>query len=171
MGLAPTTSTTMMLGLGDALAVALLEARGFSSSEFHALHPGGRLGARLLRVADIMHPRPAVPVVAPGSRMDQVLIAMTGGSFGCALVADGEDRLAGIVTDGDLRRHMAPNLPELAVEQVMSRRPRSVMPSTLAAEALAVMNRRAITALPVVDDQGRLAGIVHIHDCLRAGIA
>ncbi len=171
MGLAPTTSTTMMMALGDALAVALLERKGFSADDFQQLHPGGRLGRRLLKVADIMHEGPAVPLVAINMAMADAILAMTAKSFGCVGITDGAGRLAGIVTDGDLRRHMGDGLLRASVAEVMSRRPKTIRPQALAAEALARMNQSAITSLFVVDGANKPLGIVHIHDCLRAGIA
>ncbi|HYL33387.1 MAG TPA: KpsF/GutQ family sugar-phosphate isomerase [Stellaceae bacterium] len=171
MGLAPTTSTTMMMALGDALAVALLERKGFSADDFHELHPGGRLGRRLLKVADIMHDGSAMPLVPIETAMADAILAMTAKSFGCVGIVDGTGRLAGVVTDGDLRRHMGDNLLRAGVAEVMSRRPKTIRPQALAAEALATMNQNAITSLFVVDAASKPLGILHIHDCLRAGIA
>jgi arabinose-5-phosphate isomerase len=170
LGLAPTTSTTMMLALGDALAVALLERKGFSVDDFKVLHPGGRLGRRLLRVADIMHQGAAVPLVPRGTPMTEAVLVMTAKSFGCVGVV-AQERLVGIVTDGDLRRHMEDDLLARTVEEVMTAAPKTIGPAALAAEALGIMNEFAITSLMVVEDDGRPAGILHIHDCLRAGIA
>jgi len=170
MGLAPTTSTTMMLGLGDAMAVALLERKGFGADDFHVLHPGGRLGRRLLRVSDVMHGGDEVPLVVGETVMAEVLITMTAKRFGCVAVIDPEGLLAGIITDGDLRRHMRADLLDLTAEQVMTRDPRTIRPEALASEALGLMNARSITNLFVVE-AGRPVGIVHIHDCLRAGVA
>jgi arabinose-5-phosphate isomerase len=171
MGLAPTTSTTIMMALGDALAIALLERRGFSPADFRLLHPGGRLGRRLLRVADIMHVGDAVPLVSPTTRMSAAILVMTAKSFGCVGVCDGDGRLAGIVTDGDLRRHMADSLLSRDVGAIMNTPPKTIAPAALAAEALGLMNRSAITSLFVVDERGRPVGFLHMHDCLRAGIA
>ena len=169
MGLAPTTSTTMTLALGDAIAIALLERRGFSASDFRVLHPGGQIGRRLLRVADIMHGEEEVPLIASDAPMAEVIVLMTAKSFGCAGILDKNGRLGGIITDGDLRRHMEPGLLGLAARDVMTPRPKTIRPDALAAEALGVMNQRTITSLFVVED-GRPVGILHIHDCLRAGI-
>lgn len=169
MGLAPTTSTTMTLALGDALAIALLKRRRFNDADFRLLHPGGQLGRALLRAGDIMHTGLEVPTVAPDDTMDQVLLVMTAKHFGCAGVVE-DGRLAGIITDGDLRRHMAPDLLQTPAARIMTREPVTVSPDMLAAEALAILNDRAITALFVVDN-GRVAGILHIHDILAAGIA
>lgn len=171
MGLAPTTSTTLMLALGDALAVALLERRGFSAADFRVFHPGGKLGKRLLKVADLMHGSDSVPLVGEDARMAQALLTMTAKSFGCTGVVDAQGRLRGIVTDGDLRRHMDDDLMSRSVAEVMTGRPKTVGPNALAAEALALMNEKAITSLFVIDSESRPVGIVHIHDCLRAGVA
>jgi arabinose-5-phosphate isomerase len=171
MGLAPTTSTTMMMALGDALAVALLERKGFTSSDFQRLHPGGQLGRRLLKVADIMHGGDNLPLVPESCAMSDAILTMTTKSFGCVGITDRDGRLAGVITDGDLRRHMGDGLLRAGVSQVMSPRPKTIRPQALAAEALAVMNEHAITSLFAVDDQGKPLGILHIHDCLRAGVA
>ncbi len=170
MGLAPTTSTTVMLALGDAIAVALLERKGFSAENFHVFHPGGRLGQRLVRVRDIMHDGVAVPLAAFDTAMSEALLIMTAKSFGCVGITDGDGALAGIVTDGDLRRHMSDDLLALSARTVMTPSPKVIAPDALAAEALAVMNKASITSLFVVADR-RPVGIVHIHDCLRAGVA
>lgn len=175
MGLAPTTSTTLMLALGDALAVALIERRNFSATDFSALHPGGSLGKRLQKVADLMHPGEEVPLVQAQTPMSEALLIMTRKSFGCVGVVEensspGAGRLLGIITDGDLRRHMAPDLLQYAVETVMTPAPKVIGPQALADEALALMNHRSITSLFVVDAEQRPVGIIHIHDCLRAGI-
>ncbi|MBM3482416.1 MAG: KpsF/GutQ family sugar-phosphate isomerase [Alphaproteobacteria bacterium] len=169
LGLAPTTSTTMMLALGDALVVALLERRGFTAEDFQAFHPGGKLGRRLLRVGDIMHGGAAVPAISAGATMADALIVMTGKGFGCVGALDEAGRLVGIITDGDLRRHMGEGLIGRTVADVMTARPKFVRPSAFAAEALAVMNQRQITSLFVLEDD-RPVGILHVHDCLRAGI-
>ncbi|GAC1343254.1 MAG: KpsF/GutQ family sugar-phosphate isomerase [Acetobacteraceae bacterium] len=173
LGLAPTTSTTMQLALGDALAVALLTRRGFSQTDFSAFHPGGKLGAQLKRVADLMHRGDAVPLAPLDLPMDRALLLMTGKGFGVlgALADDG--RLAGVLTDGDLRRAMGPDLLHRRVQDVMNRTPRTIASTALAAEALRAMNDgpRPVTSLFVVDADGRPEGIVHIHDLLRAGVA
>ncbi len=173
MGLAPTTSTTMMMALGDALAVALLERKGFSASDFHALHPGGQLGRRLLRVADLMRQGDAMPLVPLGTVMSEAILTMTEKSLGCVGIIDAEGNLAGIITDGDLRRHMGGDLLRSTVEAIMSPAPKTIRPQALAAEALGRMNapQRPITSLFVVDDEKRPLGVVHIHDLLRAGVA
>jgi arabinose-5-phosphate isomerase len=174
MGLAPTTSTTMQMALGDALAVALLTRRGFGPSDFRQIHPGGKLGARLRRVRELMHTGDELPLVAPELRMDAALLVMTEKRFGCLGVVGEEGRLAGIVTDFDLRRAMATDLLTRRVEAVMNRTPFTIGPDTLAAEALHDMmhaRARPITTLFVVDAAGRPIGILHIHDLLRAGVA
>nr|WP_246504040.1 KpsF/GutQ family sugar-phosphate isomerase [Plastoroseomonas arctica] len=173
MGLAPTTSTTMQLALGDAIAVALLTRHGFSESDFRVFHPGGKLGARLTRVRDLMHAGSDVPLAPKTMPMDRAIIAMTEKRFGCLGITDSEGRLAGIVTDGDLRRALDAEAPLLGrtAGEVMTRAPRAVAPETLAAEALRLMNERSITVLFVVDAAGAPVGILHIHDLLRAGVA
>lgn len=174
LGLAPTTSTTAMLALGDALAVALLERRGFSADDYQVLHPGGSLGRRLLRVLDVMHVGDQMPLTRPDILMSEALLVMTAKHFGCVGVVDGAGKLVGIVTDGDLRRHMGGALLEKRVGDVMTRGPQTIRPRALAAEALNLMNSRGIDnrgigCLFVVED-GRPVGILNIHDCLRAGV-
>ena len=171
MGLAPTTSTTMMLALGDALAVALLDCKGFSSQDFHTLHPGGMLGRRLMRVADLMHGSDELPLTRPETPMRDALLIMTTRRFGCVGVTQPDGPLTGIVTDGDLRRHMNPDLLKQTAGEVMTPEPKTIAPQALAAEALGLMNRQSITSLFVVDAAQTPVGILHIHDCLRAGIA
>ncbi|WP_230530745.1 KpsF/GutQ family sugar-phosphate isomerase [Microvirga roseola] len=170
LGLAPTTSTTMTLALGDALAVALLEQRGFTAADFRLFHPGGKLGQRLLKVVDLMHVGEEIPLCSVGTSMSEVLMIMTGRRFGCVGVQNQAGKLVGIVTDGDLRRHMGGNLLDQLVEDVMTQAPVSVLPGALAASALEVMNSRGITTLFVVDDDSPV-GVLHVHDLLRAGIA
>ena len=170
-GLAPTTSTTMQIALGDALAVALLEARGFTAEDFRQFHPGGKLGARLTFVRNLMHHGDAVPLVASGASMAEAILVMTARGFGCVGVTDGAGRLIGIVTDGDLRRHMRPDLTTLVVDQVMSRAPRVISGDDLAVEAIEMLNVNRITAVMVTDSERRPTGIVHMHDLLRAGVA
>lgn len=170
MGLAPTTSTTMMMTLGDALALALLERKGFSSADFQLFHPGGRLGRRLLRVRDIMHKEAEIPLVSPAERMSEAILVMTARSFGCVGVCEREGQLVGVITDGDLRRHMGDSLLCQTVQEVMHRNPKTITAAALAADALGLMNRFAITSLFVVDETGRPIGFLHMHDCLRAGV-
>jgi arabinose-5-phosphate isomerase len=173
MGLAPTTSTTMQMALGDALAVALLTRRGFTAADFGRIHPGGRLGARLRRVRELMHSGEAMPLASPETPMDGALLLMTGKGFGCLGVTDDTGCLVGIVTDGDLRRAMGPRLLERTVGEVMTRTPRTIHPDALAVEALRALNAppRSVLALFVVDNAGRPVGLLHVHDLLRAGIA
>ena len=168
IGLAPTTSTTVMLALGDCLAVALLERKGFSAEDFHDLHPGGKLGSTLIKVADIMHTGDALPLADAETPMGEALLVMTKKGFGCVGVTTSEGLLSGIVTDGDLRRHMD-GLLARTVGEVMTKAPTAIRAQALAAEALGVMNAGAITNLFVVE-RGRPVGILHIHDCLRAGL-
>lgn len=168
-GLAPTTSTLLQLALGDALAVLLLERRGFSASDFRIFHPGGKLGARLLKVADLMHQGTEMPLVRFGTPMSDVLIEITGKRFGCCGVLDDSGRLAGIVTDGDLRRHMSADLLTQPAEAVMTRSPLVVRPEDLASAALGLMNRRPVTVVFAVAEDAPV-GILHIHDILRAGV-
>ncbi len=171
MGLAPTTSTTMMLALGDALAVALMERRGFSEEEYRTFHPGGQLGKILLKVSDVMHGFDALPLIALDRPMAEAIIVMTERGFGCAGAVDGAGRLVGIITDGDLRRHMGPGLTESTVGAVMTHGPKTIDPDALAAEALGLMNMsdRPFTAMFVVEDE-KPVGIVSVHDLLRAGV-
>ncbi len=171
VGLAPTTSTTMTLALGDALAVALMEHRAFTPEDFAGLHPGGRLGARLATVGDLMHAGEAMPLIGPQAPMAEALIEMSRKGFGVVGVVDDAGALVGIVTDGDLRRHMA-GLLERRVEAVMTRAPRTIPVTALASEALAAMNAKKITTLfaTTADAPERPAGILHVHDCLRAGV-
>src|SRR6516164_7039401 len=171
MGLAPTTSTTMMMTLGDALALALLERKGFSSADFRLFHPGGMLGRRLLRVRDIMHAGEEIPLVSPDAPMSDAILVMTAKSFGCVGVCDAKGCLIGVVTDGDLRRHMGVSLLERSVAEVMHRKPKTIAATALAMDALGLMNRFAITSLFVFDEDERPVGFLHMHDCLRAGVA
>ncbi len=170
MGLAPTTSTTLLLALGDAIAVALLERKGFSPADFHVLHPGGKLGRLLLKVADLMHSGDELPLVSGDMKMDQTLLVMTAKRLGCVGVVDGDGRLEGVITDGDLRRHMSSKLLELSASDVMTGGAKTISSDTLASEALGLMNTAAITNLFVVENT-KLLGVIHIHDCLRAGVA
>lgn len=171
MGLAPTTSTTMMMTLGDALAIALLERKGFSSADFRLFHPGGRLGRRLLRVGDVMHTEAEIPLVSLGTRMSEAILVMTAKSFGCVGVCDCGGHLVGVITDGDLRRHMGRSLLERTVTDIMHRKPKTIAATALALDALGLMNRSAITSLFVIGKDERPIGFLHMHDCLRAGVA
>ena len=168
--LAPTTSTLMQHALGDALAIALLESRGFTALDFRVFHPGGRLGAMLKFVRDIMHTGNEIPLACVGARMSEAIAEMTAKTFGCVGIVDHDGRLAGIITDGDLRRHMSANLLELKVEDVMTKGPKTVRPDQLVSEALELLNSMQKTQLIVVD-AGKPVGVVHFHDLLRAGVA
>jgi arabinose-5-phosphate isomerase len=169
-GLAPTTSTVMQLSVGDALAVALLESRGFTARDFREFHPGGKLGARLLSVDTLMHTGDDMPLVKLGASMADVILAISGKRMGCVAVVDGEGMLAGIVTDGDLRRKMSANIMDQPLESVMTANPLTILSGELASSALEIMNNRKITVLFVVSD-GKPLGAVHIHDLLKAGVA
>ena len=170
IGMAPTTSTTMALALGDALAVAIMEKRGFQHDHFRVFHPGGKLGAQLLTVEQLMHTGDALPLIAEDTRMSDALLVMTAKSFGVVGLVDASGVLAGIITDGDLRRNMA-GLMEKTARQVAYASPRTIRPHALAAEALGIMNDKKITCLFVVDEASKPVGLIHIHDCLRAGVA
>jgi arabinose-5-phosphate isomerase len=171
LGCAPTTSTTMMLALGDALALCLLTARGFTLNDFRQYHPGGKLGSRLVSVADLMHVGAEMPLATPDALMSQALLTMTGKRLGCLGLTGPDGRLAGLITDGDLRRHMSPTLMETPCSEVMTKNPITFTPGMLAAKALAVMQAKGITNAFVVNDFGRPVGVVHIHDCLAAGVS
>ena len=168
--LAPTTSTLMQLALGDALAIALLESRGFTAIDFGIFHPRGRLGAVLKFIRDVMHPGESVPLIARGALMSEAIVEMSAKGFGCVAVTEPDGRLAGVITDGDLRRHMGAGLLSAPVDKIMTAAPKTVRPDQLVSEALQLLNNSKITALIVVD-AGRPVGIVHFHDLLRAGAA
>ncbi|MGH6878068.1 MAG: KpsF/GutQ family sugar-phosphate isomerase [Rhizomicrobium sp.] len=173
MGLAPTTSTTLMLILGDALAVALMERRGFTSDQYRDLHPGGSLGRLLIRVGDIMHGGEDLPLVDEASRLEHVLQVMREKRFGCAGIVDREGRLTGIFTDGDLQRAVGRITPDSVIAEWMTKSPKTAGPADLAAQALAAMNHHQINVLFVTepsDSLRRPRGILHLHDCLRAGL-
>jgi len=173
MGLAPTTSTTMMLALGDALAVGLMERKGFTRDHYRVFHPGGRLGKQLIKVKSLMHSGAEMPLVPTGTPMREALVTMAGRSFGCIGIVGkagrDKDKLLGIITDGDLRRHIEGDLLAQKVDAVMTRKPMTIGQDLLAVEALREMNSRRITAFFVVDGS-RPVGILHMHDCVRAGI-
>ncbi len=169
LGVAPTTSTTMMMAVGDALAVVLYEARGFTREAFGVFHPGGSLGQRLLAVGDIMIPRDRAPILTPGQLMSDAVMRMTEAGLGLVLVEDAGTGDLGIITDGDLRRHMAPDLLSRTVAAVMTRDPVSIGPDRLAIDALMTMSERKVTAL-VVAEAGRLVGLIRMHDCLSRGV-
>ncbi len=167
---APTTSTTMMIALGDAISVALVKRRGFSKQDFSVFHPGGKLGKAFIRVSDLMHAASELPLVRETDIMPDILLIMTSKRFGCAGVIKADGTLSGIITDGDLRRHMQPDLLNKSAKNVMKESPLTIRPQALAAEALAIMNERSITSLFVTEAE-KPVGIIHIHDCLRAGVA
>jgi arabinose-5-phosphate isomerase len=169
-GLAPTTSTTMQLALGDCLAMALLEAKGFTPQEFKAFHPGGSLGASLKYVSDVMHTGDRIPIARDIDAMSAALVVMTQKSLGCLGITDSKGKLIGMVTDGDLRRHMGENLVSRRTVDIMTKSPKTVKPGMLASAALEMINASRITALFVVE-RGKPVGVVHVHDLLRAGIA
>ena len=169
-GLAPTTSTLMQLALGDCLAIALLESKGFTARDFKLLHPGGQLGARLKFVGDLMHKADRLPLATRDTAMAEAIVVMTEKAFGCLGVVDEHGRLVGIVTDGDLRRHMGDALLAQSAGTIMTAAPKTVSPDLLASAALELINSSSITAVFVVED-GRPVGILHIHDLLRAGVA
>jgi arabinose-5-phosphate isomerase len=169
--LAPTTSTLMQQALGDALAIALLDSRGFTALEFANFHPGGRLGAMLKFVRDLMHTGDEIPLARVGTRIADAIAEMTAKTFGCVGIVGPDGRLEGIITDGDLRRHLGvAGVLDRSVEAVMTRRPKTVRPDQLASEALEIINSSKISAL-MVTEAGKPVGVVHFHDLLRAGLA
>lgn len=168
-GLAPTTSSTTQLVLGDALAIALLEARGFSARDFRVFHPGGRLGAQLRLVRDLMHTGEALPLAASGTAIHDAITIMSQKGFGCVAIVDHDSRLTGIVTDGDVRRAFGHHVTSGPVEGIMTKTPRTITPDALAADAVAAINAAKITVLIVVE-QERVVGLLHMHDLLKAGV-
>ena len=168
-GLAPTTSTTMQLALGDALAVALLSGRGFSALDFREFHPGGKLGARLKSARELMHGAAAMPRVGEAATLSEAIVEMTGKRFGVTAVVDAAGRLVGVITDGDLRRAFKGGFTDQPVAAVMNRTPRTIPGSLLAQQALALMQERKITSLFVVEEEAPI-GILHLHDLLAAGV-
>lgn len=169
MGLAPTTSTTMTLAMGDALAVALMERKGFTAQDFQTFHPGGKLGQQLLRVEDLMHGNSELPLCIENTLMRDAIVIMAEKRFGCVGITNQAGELQGIVTDGDLRRHMAPDLLDKTVAEIMTKAPVTISPNSLAAACLSQMNESKITAIFVTDEQ-KPVGIAHVHDFLRAGV-
>ena len=170
-GLAPTTSTLMQLAMGDALAVALLEARGFTAGDFRIFHPGGKLGASLTHVSDVMHTGERIPLVSLGTPLSEAVMTLSVMRFGCVGVLDGDGCLCGIVTDGDIARNLGRNLGGLQVDDIMTRNPKTVKETTLATAAMGLLNQHNISALMVTDSGHRPVGIVHFHDLLRIGVA
>jgi arabinose-5-phosphate isomerase len=169
-GLAPTSSTLLQLATGDALAIALLEARGFSAQDFRVFHPGGKLGASLKKVADIMLQGDRMPLIGLGASMHEAILVMTAKRLGCVGIVDGDGLLAGIITDGDLRRHLGPEILNVAVDVVMTRRPKIISPDALLPQAIELLNSASITSLFAVAE-GKPVGVIHLHDLLRAGVA
>lgn len=167
---APTTSTTMMIAIGDALAVSLIDARGFNSEQFSTFHPGGKLGSNFLKVKDLMRSGNDIPLIGRDKKMSEVLIEMTSKHLGCAGITNASGQLLGIITDGDLRRHIDNNFLEHSAEEIMTKGPITTAPDILAVEAIRIMNKKSITSLFVLDAQ-KIVGILHLHDCLRTGIA
>ena len=170
LGMAPTTSTTTTIALGDALAVALLEMRGFTKEQFHDRHPGGKLGHVLLKVSDIMAKGDDMPLVRPDTMMADALVVMTGKSLGCLGITDDDGRLIGVITDGDLRRHMTADIIVRRAGDIMTKSPKTIPPNMLGTEAVGLMNAAKITNLFVVDADGKPLGVLHLHHLLQAGV-
>lgn len=174
IGCAPTSSTTMTLALGDALAMALLDLRGFSSEDFHDFHPGGKLGSKLKRVKDLMHIGEELPLIDKNAKMNEAVLEMTQKGLGCIAIVDKDKDnhliLQGLIADGDLRRHMSSDLLDKNVQEVMSVSPAVIDTEALASKAVGIMNEKGITSLVVLDGQGYMVGLIHMHDCLRVGI-
>ncbi|MBI3419462.1 MAG: KpsF/GutQ family sugar-phosphate isomerase [Proteobacteria bacterium] len=170
LGLAPTSSTTMMMALGDALAIALLHKRGFTASDYKSLHPGGKLGKKLLLVRELMHKGAAVPLANEDTAMSEIILTMTQKTFGCCGILDKNQGLIGIITDGDLRRHMSAGLFNMRAQEVMTKNPKTIGPDKLAAEALGRMNEKKVTSLFVIDEAQKVLGIIRMHDLLKEGV-
>jgi arabinose-5-phosphate isomerase len=175
-GLAPTTSTTMTMAMGDALAITLLERKGFTAKDFKVYHPGGKLGQQLMRVSEIMHKDQALPIASENVTVADAVKIISDKGFGCIALTAADGTLSGIITDGDIRRQIADGLLDKPARAVMSKTPRTVSPETLVAESMAIMNDlkntfRKITTLIVVDGENKPVGLLHLHDCLRAGFA
>ena len=168
-GLAPTTSTLMQLAVGDALAIAMLEARGFSPGDFKTFHPGGQLGANLTQISDLMHEGGELPLAKSGSLMSNVVEIMTNKGFGCIGIIDENDHLIGIITDGDLRRNIDKKMLNLPVDDIMSHSPKIIEPSALASTAMSILSETRVTALFVTKERKPI-GLIHLHDLLRAGV-
>jgi arabinose-5-phosphate isomerase len=166
---APTTSTTMMLALGDALAVSLIDARGFNLEGFGVFHPGGKLGSNFLKVQDLMRKNQEIPMINENAKMSEVLLEMTSKHLGCTAVVDENKKLLGIITDGDLRRHIDQNFLNHSATEIMTKNPITTNSETLAMQAIAMMNKKSITSLFVVEGE-KIVGILHLHDCLRSGL-
>jgi arabinose-5-phosphate isomerase len=169
-GLAPTTSTLLQLAVGDALAIALLEDKGFTAKNFREYHPGGKLGAQLKHVSDVMRKGGALPLSRPATKMSDALVVMTEKACGCLGIIDDQGKLIGILTDGDLRRHMSSDLLSMKVQDVMTKSPKTIEPDALTSEALEILNSKSITSIFVIDEGNKPIGLVHIHDLLRIGV-
>ena len=170
-GQAPTTSTLLQLALGDGLAMALLQARGFSAEDFRNFHPGGKLGARIKHANDIMHPRFELPIASEDAPLKRAVDILSEHRLGCVGITNSEGKLVGIVTDGDIRRHLDRDFAQLNAADIMTRNPVTVGGNMLAAEVIEIINNRRITAVFVVDADGRPEGLIHIHDLLREGVS
>lgn len=168
--LAPTTSTMMQLAIGDALAIALLEAKGFSANDFKTFHPGGSLGANLTRVSEIMHQGDRLPIVQSNTKMEEAIATISQKGFGCVIVVNGDQKLAGIITDGDLRRHFSKSITGMKAGDIMTKNPVTIGPNTLVSSAMAILDEKPITSLIVCEDEKPI-GLVHLHDLLRIGAA
>lgn len=167
---APTTSTTMMLALGDAIAVSLIDAKKFNASNFGVFHPGGKLGSKFLKVSELMRKDKDLPLVDENQRMSEVLVEMTSKHLGCAGVLNETNKLIGIITDGDLRRHISNNFLENSAKEVMTKDPKTIFDNMLAVEAIAIMNKNRITNMFVVNEENKAIGILHLQDCLKVGV-
>jgi len=167
---APTTSTTMMLALGDAIAVSLIDAHKFNKSQFGVFHPGGKLGSNFLKVSELMRKDSQIPLVKEDQKMSVVLIEMTSKHLGCTGVTNNNNKIIGIITDGDLRRHLDQNFLDNTAKEIMTKDPLSISPTTLAVEAITIMNKHSITSIFVLDDNKNPVGILHLQDCLRSGV-
>lgn len=170
-GMAPTTSTTLSLALGDALAMALMDLKGFSKDDYRERHPGGKLGALLLRASDLMASGKDMPVVKQHTLMTEAVVEISGKGLGCVGIVDDNNVLIGLITDGDLRRHMNVNLLSSTVDEIMTHNPKTIAPDILAVEAVRLMNEKKITNFFVIDEQGHPLGLLHLHRCLQAGVA
>lgn len=168
---APTTSALMMLAIGDAITVSLHESKGFTKDDYFNFHPGGKIGANLVKTRDLMRVGDSLPLVKLNDQFSRVILIMTEKSLGCAAVVDHNNNLLGFITDGDLRRHADGDLNNLTAEGIMTQSPLAITPDTLASEALFLMNSKTITSIPVVQESNKLYGIIHIHDILRVGVS
>lgn len=173
-GMAPTTSTTMMMALGDAVAVALMHRMGLTKEEYKVFHPGGKLGQRLMKVTELMHKYDDLPLASADTTMNEVLLTMTEKNLGCVIITKNGTDIEGIITDGDLKRHMAPDLLSRTAGEIMSSNPKTMESSALAVEAMNIMTKtpgKYLTSLLVTDEKGALNGLIRLQDCLQAGLA